>query len=146
MKKVVFLLPLLLTVIMGFAQVQPNVFPPIPITEQALLGEWKLEKVELYDVNNSLKNIMVSSNKETIIRLSPKNGITVIENSLINEQGISDQHKWYLKNNHLLLKRDNIEISLKINSLYQKSTILEMINPKATDSEYKALIYLTKIK
>ncbi|WP_121967165.1 hypothetical protein [Myroides sp. N17-2] len=146
MKKIVFLLPLLLTIIMGFVQVQPNVFPPIPITEQALLGEWKLEKVESYDVNNSLKNTITTSNKETIIRLSPQNKITVIENSLINEQGISDQHKWYLKNSYLLLKRTDIEIPLKINSLTQKSTVLEMINPKATDREYKALIYLTKIK
>lgn len=150
MKKIVFLLPLLLTVLMAFAQVKPNTFPPTPITEQVLLGDWRLEKVELYDVNNSLKSTIISSNKgfnkETIIRLSPQNKIMVIQNSLINEQGISDQHKWYLKNNNLLLKSDNVEIPLKINSLTLKNTVLEMINPKATDSEYKAIIYLTKIK
>ncbi|MCC9041544.1 hypothetical protein LNQ81_02280 [Myroides sp. M-43] len=150
MKNSLYTLPIILIFLMGFGSIPLEQLPTFPISEHALIGKWQLKKIELYDIHNTLKNTIIEPIDEehfkTIIQLLPQNNIRVLTNHLINDDAISNTHKWYLNQNSLIIKKESTEVEVKVKSFTQQAIVLEMTNPSKNEKEYKAKIYFARVK
>jgi hypothetical protein len=134
---------------MAFSPYQSPKLPSMPISEANLIGKWKLEKVELYNYKDSLQKTITPITdkglKDTTIELLANNKIKIIENQIINRDGISDMHTWSVSKNTLVIKKKQFEIPMKITSVSPKQVLLELMNPKADSIQHKAIIYFHKL-
>lgn len=106
MKKTLFFLSLVMLLSMAFKPFQSPTLPSMPINEANLIGVWKLEKIELYNDKDSIQKTITPITdkglKDTTVELLPNNKLRVIENQIINKEGISDLHTWSVSKNKLI--------------------------------------------
>lgn len=149
MKKALFLLSIITFLSMAFTPYQLPKLPAMPINEANLIGKWKLEKIELYNDKDSLQKtispITDKGLKDTTVELLVNNKLRLIENQVVNNDGISDMFTWSVSKNTLMLKKKQLDIPMKITSISPKKVLLELMNPKADSKEHKAVFYFHKL-
>lgn len=149
MKKILLIIPFLILLSMAFKPYQSPKLPSMPINEASLIGKWKLDKIELYDNKDSLQKTITPITdkglKDTTIELLPNNKIKLIENQITNNDGFSDMHTWSVRKNKLVIKKQQVEVPMKITSVSPKQVLLELMNPKAEAKEHKAIFYFHKL-
>lgn len=127
MRKTTLLFLMMIT--LGFSQSIPPLPTFLTVTPSSLIGKWKLEKIELYNSDNTIEQVITSqkniSDFETILAILPYHEIKITKNTPLNEQGIANKHKWYIEKDRLLIKSSTKRIVLNIISCTSQKVLLE---------------------
>jgi len=147
-KRLILLLGLMLC-LMSLTAYQSPVLPSLPLSEAILIGKWRLDKVNLYDKDNTLLETISpetsSEIKPSIIEILPNHKVKVIDSGLITEEGSSYLQLWSLDKNRLIIKSKRKEMFLKISYYTSRQLTLEMANPNPSNKQSKAILFLKKL-
>ncbi len=147
-KRLILLLGLMLC-LMSLTAYQSPVLPSLPLSKAILIGKWRLDKVNLYDKDNTLLETISpetsSEIKPSIIEILPNHKVKVIDSGLITEEGSTYLQLWSLDKNRLIIKSKGKEMFLKISYYTSRQLTLEMANPNPSNKQSKAILFLKKL-